>query len=90
MFHHFNWFLTEELKRNLVYPENEITAVKNKNFNDTSTTIHEQIDPILLFKEEFFSDVIDIIYGEKNYSSLIKSISHCSNSLKSTKTIIVM
>ena len=67
MFDHFNWFLTEELKRNLedrLYPENEIIAVKNKNFNDTSTTIHEQIDPILLFKEEFFSDVIDIIHEE--------------------------
>ena len=64
MFHHFNWFwrntiapefLTEELKRNLdrLCPENEIIAVKNKNFNDTSSAIHEQIDPMPLLKEEF-------------------------------------
>ena len=75
MLHHFNWFwrnfiapefLTEELKRNLdrLCPENEIIAVKNKNVNDMSTAIHEQIDPVPLLKEEFFNDVIDIIHEE--------------------------
>ena len=75
MLHHFNWFwrnfiapefLTEELKRNLdrLCPENEIVAVKNKNFNDMSTAIHEQTDPVPLLKEEFFNDVIDIIHEE--------------------------
>ena len=74
LLHHFNWFwqnfiapelLTEELKRNLdrLCPENEIIAVKNKNFNDRSTKIHKEIDPIPLLKEEFFN-VIDIIHGE--------------------------
>ena len=73
--HHFNWlrqnfialeFLTEELKRNLdrFCPENDIIPVKNKNFNDTSTTIHKQIDPTPLLKEEFFNDVIGIIHEE--------------------------
>ena len=49
-------FLTGELKRNLdrVCPENEIIAIKSKNFNDMSTTIHEQNDPVPLSKEEFF------------------------------------
>ena len=38
-------FLTGELKRNLdrLCPGNEIISVKNKNFNDISTAIHEQI-----------------------------------------------
>ena len=65
LFHHFNWFwqnvkapefLTGELKRNLdrVCPENEIIAIKSKNFNDMLTTIHEQNDPVPLSKEEFF------------------------------------
>ena len=38
-------FLTEELKRNLdrLCPDNEIISVKNKNFNDISTAIYEQI-----------------------------------------------
>ena len=59
-------FLTEELKRNLdrLCPDNEIIAVKNKNFNDISTTIHEQINPMPLLKEEFFNDFIDIIHQE--------------------------
>ena len=74
MLHHFDWFwrnfiapqfLTEEWKRNLdrLCPENKIISVKNKNFNDTSTTIHEQNDPVPLLNEEFFN-VIDIIYEE--------------------------
>ena len=57
MLHHLNWFwrnfiapefLTEESRRNIdrLCPENEIIAVKNKNFNDTSITIHQQIVPI--------------------------------------------
>ena len=75
MLHHFNWFwqnfiapefLTEKLKRNLdrLCPENEIIAVKNKNFNDISTAIHEEIDPMPLMKEEFFNDVLDIIHED--------------------------
>ena len=74
MLHHFDWFwrnfiapefLTEEWKRNLdrLCPENKIISVKKKNFNDTSTTIHEQNDPVPLLNEEFFN-VIDIIYEE--------------------------
>ena len=58
---HFNWFWlnfivpefpTEQLKRNLdrLYSENQIISVKNKTFNDTSTTIHEQIDPTPFLK----------------------------------------
>ena len=63
------------MKRNLdrLCPKNEIIAVKNRNFNDMSTAIHEQIDPMPLLKEEFFNDVIEI------------SINHHSNSLMSTK-----
>ena len=75
MLHHFNWFqrnfiapefLTEELKRDLYSfcPENEIIALENKNFNDMLTAIHEQTDPMPLFKEEHFNDVIDIIHEE--------------------------
>ena len=54
------------MKRNLyrLYPENEIIAVKNKNFNGTSTPIDEQIDSMPLLKEEFFNDVIDVIHDE--------------------------
>ena len=73
--HHFNCFwwnfvapelLTEELKRSLdrLCLDNENIAVNNKNFNDTSTTTHKQIDPIPLLKDEFFNDVIDIIHEE--------------------------
>ena len=74
MLHHFNWFwrnfiapefLTEEFKKNLdrLCPENEVIAVKNKNFN-MSSTIHEQIDPMPCLKEEFFNGVIDTIHEE--------------------------
>ena len=58
-------FLTEQLKRNLdrLCSENEIISVKNKTFNDMSTTIHEQIDPTPFLKEDFFN-VVDIIHQE--------------------------
>ena len=75
MLHHFTWFWwnfiapefqTEDLKRNLdrLCLENEIIAVKNTNFNNMLTAIHEQIHPMPLLKEDFFNDVIDIIHED--------------------------
>ena len=54
-------FLTGELKRNLdsLCPDNEIISVKNKNFNDISTAIHEQIS--LCWKKNF-SMILPILF----------------------------